>query len=186
MSLSVCTAEPSCGREPVAVRPLAGLLRQLSDLIETLTDDEYARTPVGVVESSIGGHVRHNLDHIAALLRGLPTGRLSYDHRDRGTDVERNRRAALEAVRCLGDELLAFTWDELPHVVILESLVSPDLPPVLTLTSPERELAFVVSHTVHHNALIRVMVKLLGADAPADFGYAPSTLAHRTGRTCVR
>jgi uncharacterized damage-inducible protein DinB len=186
MSLSVCTAEPSCGREPAAVRPLAGLLRQLFDLIETLTDDEYTRKPVGVVESSIGGHVRHNLDHVSALLRGLPTGRLSYDHRDRGTDVERNRLAALEAILRVEDELLAFAWDELPRSVALESLVSPDLPPVATLTSPERELAFVVSHTVHHNALIRVMVKLLGADVPADFGYAPSTLAHRKARTCVR
>ncbi|MDY3558767.1 DinB family protein [Gemmata sp. JC673] len=186
MSLSVCTAEPPCGREPAAVRPLAGLLRQLSDLIETLTDDEYTRAPVGVVESSIGGHVRHALDHIAALLRGLPTGRLSYDRRDRGTDVERDRRAALEAVRRLEAELLAFEWAALPRPVALESLVSPDRPPALALTSPERELAFVLGHTVHHNALIRVAVKLLGADVPADFGYAPSTLAHRTGRPCVR
>ena len=63
---------------------------------------------------------------------------------------------------------------------------SVDLPPVDVPTSPGRELAFVLSHTVHHNALIRVMVKLLGADVPADFGYAPSTLAHRKARTCVR
>lgn len=186
MSLSACTAEPPRGREPAAVRPLVGLLRQLSDLIETLTDDEYTRKPVGIVESSIGGHVRHNLDHIAALLRGLPTGRLSYDHRDRGTDVECDRLAALEAILRLEDELLAFAWDEMPQRVVLESLVSPDLPPVVTVTSPERELAFVVSHTIHHNALIRVMVKLLGGDVPADFGYAPSTLAHRKVRTCVR
>ncbi len=173
-------------REPEPVRPLAGLLHQLFDLIETLTDEEYTRKPVGVVESSVGGHVRHNLDHIQALLRGLPTGRVCYDHRDRGTDVERDRVAALDAILRLERELLTFAWEEVPHLVVLSALVAPNLPPVLTLTSPERELAFVVSHTIHHNALIRVMVKLLGAEVPADFGYAPSTIAHKRSRTCVR
>ena len=138
MSPSACTAEPPCGREPVAVRPLVGLLRQLFDLIETLTDAEYTQKPVGVVESSIGGHVRHDLDHIAALLRGLPTGELCYDHRDRGTDVERDRLAALEAIPRLEDELLAFAWDEVPQRVVLESLVAPDLPPVPARTAASR------------------------------------------------
>ncbi|MBN9118583.1 MAG: DinB family protein [Planctomycetes bacterium] len=186
MTQPACLSEPAPPHEPPAVGPLVGLLHQLSDLIETLTDEEYARKPVGVVESSIGGHVRHNLDHVAALVRGLPTGELSYDHRDRGTDVERDRGAALGATRRLERELRALAWDELPPVVTLSALVSPDLPPVVALTSPERELAFVVSHTIHHNALVRVMVKLIGAAVPAEFGYAPSTLAHKRNRACVR
>jgi uncharacterized damage-inducible protein DinB len=161
-------------------------LHQLFDLIETLTDEEYSRKPVGVVESSIGGHVRHNLDHIRALVRGLPTGRVCYDRRDRGTDVECDRVAALDAILQLEREFLAVAWAEVPRVLVLSALVAPDLPPVLTLSSPARELAFVVSHTIHHNALIRVMVKLIGADVPADFGYAPSTVAHKRSSTCVR
>jgi uncharacterized damage-inducible protein DinB len=172
--------------EPEALRPLVGLLHQLFDLIETLTDEEYTRKPVGVVESSIGGHVRHNLDHIQALLRGLPTGRVCYDQRDRGTDVERDRAASLDAILRLERELLAFAWGTVPRVLVLSALVASDSSPVLALTSAERELAFVVSHTIHHNALVRVMVELLGADVPADFGYAPSTIAHKRSRTCVR
>jgi uncharacterized damage-inducible protein DinB len=173
-------------REPEAVGPLVGLLRQLFDLIDVLADEDYTRKPVGVVESSIGGHVRHNLDHVAALLRGLPAGRISYDHRDRGTDVERDRAAALDAVRRLEDDLLAFDWSAVSPAITLTTLVSPDRPPAVVLTSPERELAFVVSHTIHHNALIRVMVKFLGAQVPADFGYAPSTIAHKRSKTCAR
>jgi uncharacterized damage-inducible protein DinB len=173
-------------REPDAVRPLVGLLQQLFDLVGALSDDEYTRKPVGVVESSIGGHVRHNLDHIAALLRGLPTGHVSYDHRDRGTDVERNRVAALDAILTLEAELLSFPWAAVPPELTLSALVAPDRPPVAARTSVERELAFVVSHTIHHNALIRVMVKLIGRGVPADFGYAPSTIASRKNRTCAR
>lgn len=176
----------SCSHEPEALRPLVGLLRQLFDLIETLTDEEYTRKPIGVVESSIGGHVRHNLDHIEALLSGLTTGRVCYDHRDRGTDIERERVAALSAILRLERDLFALPWGEVPRALGLSALVAPDLPPVLAMSSAERELAFVVSHTIHHNALIRVMVKLIGAPVPAEFGYAPSTIAHRKIRTCVR
>lgn len=172
--------------EPAAVRPLVGLLHQLFDLVESLTTEQYARKPVGVVESSVGGHVRHNLDHVAALLRGLRSGELSYDHRDRGTDVERDRRAALREIRRLEAELTGLAWGEVPHRLTLSALVAPDEPPARVATGPERELAFVVSHTVHHNAIIGIMAKLLGAEVPAEFGYAPSTLQHQRSRTCAR
>lgn len=175
-----------CSHKPDAVQALVSLLRQLCDLLETLTEEEYTRKPVGVVESSIGGHVRHNLDHIQALLRGLPTGRICYDHRERDTDIENDRVVALDALLQLERRLLAFQWGKVPQPIVLSSLHTPGSPPVVATTSVERELAFVVSHTIHHNALIRVMVKLLGANVPADFGYAPSTLAHRKTHTCVR
>jgi uncharacterized damage-inducible protein DinB len=174
-----------CRPEPPAVRPLVGLLHQLFDLVETLSDEEYTRKPVGVVESSIGGHVRHNLDHLEALLRGLPDGEVCYDHRDRGTDVERDRVAAMGAMLRLERELTAFSWSDVPHLLKLSVLVAPDLPPTVTVTSLDRELAFVVSHTIHHNALIAVMAKLLGAGFPAEFGYAPSTVAHKRSRPCA-
>jgi uncharacterized damage-inducible protein DinB len=158
----------------------------LFDLIATLSDADYTRKPVHVVESSVAGHVRHNLDHIEALLRGLRGGEVCYDHRDRGTDIERNRVAALDAILRLEHQLTAFPWRELPSLVRLSALVAPELPSVTTTTSPERELAFVVSHTIHHNALIAVIVKLLGAEVPAEFGYAPATIAHQRSRLCVR
>jgi uncharacterized damage-inducible protein DinB len=177
---------PTFRPEPIALRPLIGLLHQLFDLVETLTPEQYTRKPVGVVTSSVGGHVRHNLDHVSALLRGLRTGVVDYDDRDRGTAVEHDRFAALEAILLLEKELTDFCWADAPHLMKLTTLVSPDLPPVSVVTSPDRELAFVVSHTVHHNALIAVMAKLLGVTVPAAFGYAPSTIAHQRSRTCAR
>lgn len=175
-----------CRPEPAAVRPLVALLRQLIELVERLTDEEYACKPVGVVESSVGGHVRHNLDHVEALLRGLRSGGVCYDHRDRGTGVERSRAAATEATRRLERELVAFPWARVPPRLQVTTLVAPDLPSIATETTPERELAFVVSHTVHHNALIAVMVKLLGGSVPAEFGYAPSTIVHNRSRPCAQ
>lgn len=168
------------------VGPLLGLLRQLADLVESLSDAKYSQKPVGVVTNSIGGHVRHNLDHIDALLRGLRAGDICYDHRDRGTDIETDRAEALAAISRLEREVDEFPWEEAPAELELTALLAPDLPPLRVATSPGRELAFVVSHTIHHNALIGVMVKLLGGVPPADFGYAPSTVAHLRSQPCVR
>jgi hypothetical protein len=53
-------------------------------------------------------------------------------------------------------------------------------------TTVGREFAFVLSHTVHHNALIAVIAKLLGVQVPERFGYAPSTLAYLEHRRCAR
>ncbi len=59
-------------------------------------------------------------------------------------------------------------------------------PSIAVPTSLGRELAFVMSHTIHHNALIGVIAKLLGIDVPERFGYAPSTLAYLETRRCAR
>jgi hypothetical protein len=169
-----------------AVPPLVALLRQLADLIGSLTDEQYSRKPVGVVPSSVGGHVRHSLDHIDAILAGLEDGRIDYDRRRRGTAVERCRRAACEAIGRLERQLLALSGESGRRPLRLSVLLTPAGPPVEVTTTLGRELAFALSHTIHHNSLIAVMAKLMGGPVPADFGYAPATIAHREGRTCVR
>ncbi len=42
-----------------------------------------------------------------------------------------------------------------------------------------RELQFLVSHTVHHFAIIAVMHSSQGIELPPDFGIAPSTLKYQ-------
>jgi uncharacterized damage-inducible protein DinB len=171
---------------PAAVAPLAAVLGELAEVVATLSDAEYVQKPVGVVSSSVGGHVRHNLDHVEALLAGLAEGRIDYDRRQRGTEVERSRTAALEAIRRLRADLLGRAWGPGDRALRLSVLVAPDAPPVEVPSSLEREAAFVLSHTIHHNSLIAVMVRLLGRPVPATFGYAPSTVAHQKANTCVR
>ena len=42
----------------------------------------------------------------------------------------------------------------------------------------ERELYVLVSHTIHHYALVAVLLRTLGVDPGPEFGVAPSTLRH--------
>jgi uncharacterized damage-inducible protein DinB len=61
-----------------------------------------------------------------------------------------------------------------------------EMPSVEVETTVGRELVFVLSHTVHHNALIAVMARTLGVSVPDRFGYAPSTLAHLERPACAQ
>ncbi len=171
---------------PPAVGPLVAVLEQLDELLAGLADDQYVATPGGLVTSGIGGHVRHNLDHVEALLRAAETGELDYDLRERGTGIERDRGAARSAIRQLSCQLLDFDWADAPASLAMRAIVAPDAPAVTMETSIDREIAFVLSHTIHHNALIALLAKLQGAPLPPEFGYAPSTLAHRRSRPCAR
>ena len=56
----------------------------------------------------------------------------------------------------------------------------------VVFATPGRELGFVLSHTVHHNALIAVIAAAVGAAVPPGFGYAPATVAHHRSRACAR
>ena len=161
---------------PQMIAPLTQLLRQLASVIESLSDSQYTQKPVGVIESSVGGHVRHCLDHVQSLLSAVKTGHLDYDRRQRGTPVETLRFSAMQLI----DDLIE-SLHELPRFVFIRPItvsvsMSSDDEPVSVLSSVGREMAYVLAHTIHHNAILGAMVKTLGGEVPERFGYAPSTI----------
>jgi uncharacterized damage-inducible protein DinB len=180
------SAGPAESQLPAAVLPVTAVLRQLAEVVGVMTDEQYRRKPVGGVSSSVGGHVRHCLDHVDALLAGVERGEVDYDLRRRGTEVEASRQAALDAIARQERQLLALPPRSERRPLRMSSLVSPALPPAEVQTTVGRELVALLSHTVHHNALIAVMARTLGVPVPDWFGYAPSTIAHREKAACVR
>jgi uncharacterized damage-inducible protein DinB len=168
------------GDSPRPAEPLVRLLDELAAVISGLTDAQYVQKPVGVMPSSVGGHVRHWLDHVAALAASVEAGTLNYDHRQRGTPVETERSAALAAITRLAAQLRHITAAHLDRPVEVEILLTADGSAQTFRSTVERELAYVVSHSVHHNAIIGAMVQTLGGPVPPRFGYAPSTIAHAT------
>ncbi|HMQ15577.1 MAG TPA: DinB family protein [Phycisphaerae bacterium] len=164
---------------------LAASLRQLAELLAVTSDEQYIQKPVGVIPSSLGGHVRHCLDHFDALCSGASTGGMDYDDRSRGTMVETDRSAAQQSIRRLQDRVALLDASVLTRTVRVTSMLAGDGTSIEALSSLGRELAFVLSHTVHHNALVAAMCKTLGIPIPERFGYAPSTVAHLDGSACV-
>ena len=184
--VSPSTNSPNGRKLPAAILPIIAVLRQLRDVISAMTDEQYRMKPVGYASSNVGGHVRHCLDHLEALLAGIEEGELSYDHRRRGTDVETSREAALDVIRRQERQLLAFPPNSEGALLSLSAMVSCSLPAIKVETTVGRELAFVLSHTVHHNALIAIMAQTLGVPVPDRFGYAPSTIAYLEKAACAQ
>ena len=155
-------------------------LRQGEQLLSVISDEHYrSKLPVAF-NASIGGHYRHCLDHFRILLDAVNSGEVNYDHRERGTLVESDRFAALNATRELleGYEQLSANLMMRPIDVVSKtsyltqtSQVSP--------SSVGREIMYSVAHAVHHYALIGVMGGVMGLTMPPGFGVAPSTLKYQ-------
>jgi uncharacterized damage-inducible protein DinB len=158
--------------------PFMVLGELLDDLLESLIaigPNQYVARPVPGVSGSIGEHVRHTLDHIAALLKADGCEPLSYDHRQRGTAAETNLHAAVEQIfhlMALVERHSKRSLDEQLQVTARLSTAGDELTSWSTLG---RELAFVASHTIHHQAQIALLLAIQGIHVPRRFGYAPST-----------
>jgi uncharacterized damage-inducible protein DinB len=161
--------------------PLEGnlaLLRQGVALLESLPDAAYARQ-VGT-GSSVGAQYRHVLDHYRCFLDGLAGGLVDYDARGRDPVMETSTTAAAEESRRLGEELARTTDRPLaaPLAVRLAVAAEGDRPAPQP-SSVGRELLFLLSHTVHHFAILRLLLEAEGIACDPELGVAPSTRAHR-------
>jgi uncharacterized damage-inducible protein DinB len=167
---------------PSAERPQAALTRLLDELAAVLmkvSPSTYAAVPFPGVSGSIGQHVRHILDHVASLCDAPSRMPLSYDHRERGTDVETDVGAALRTMRRLSSALAAMRSRD-DELITMVSTLAAGAGPIAVRTTLGRELVFVISHTIHHQALIGLLLSAAGSGVPQGFGLAPSTprLAH--------
>lgn len=165
---------------------LSAALGQLAALLEALTDLQYADASPAAFSSSVGNHVRHCLDHVEALLVGAESGVIDYDARERGTVIETDRSAALAAVRRYQRQLHTLPPAAADMPIRLTTLLDPAAPPALVASTLGREFAFVLSHTIHHSALIGALTRTLGVEPPRYFGYAPATIAHLAQPPCAR
>jgi uncharacterized damage-inducible protein DinB len=153
---------------------LRGQLRTLRALVDGLSHDVY-RSVTSRSSGSVGEHVRHCLDHARALLAGVTSGELTYDARLRGTRIETDPRAAAIEIG-----MLCVALDRLDHLppdtpIRLRTITQRDAAPVEVTTTAGREIAFVIQHTIHHCALIALLLERRDITVPAFFGYAPST-----------
>ena len=155
-------------------------LRQGEILLAEISDEHFTRKIPAAFNASIGGHYRHCLDHFRSLLDAAVAGDLNYDHRERGTLVENDRFAALNATR----ELIA-GWENLNSLHLTRPLNVTCKTNCATSGSQSapstvaREIMYAVAHAVHHYALIGVIGGIMGLQLPPGFGVAPSTLKHQ-------
>jgi len=159
----------------LAQTALVDLLSDLSEIVVELPADVYRAAVSGKISGSIGEHVRHCLDHVESLLSAGTTETLSYDHRTRGTSAETDPERALHQILRLQAALARWPAGELDEPLFVSSMIAPDGTTIGGWSTRARELAFVISHTIHHQAIIALLLSFHGHRAPDRFGHSPST-----------
>jgi hypothetical protein len=157
------------------------LLRQGITLLGQIDDEIYsAGDPDHETSYRVGPHLRHCIDAYGCLLDGLEEARVDYDGRGRDHRLESERAAGLEALKRLVEGLgrLAVVDPETELSVRVDTPAGATGPEASSRSTLHRELQFLVGHTVHHFALIAMILRQSGFDPGREFGVAPSTLAH--------
>jgi uncharacterized damage-inducible protein DinB len=156
------------------------VLRQGIELIEQMDNGLYANTKPPFMSSGVGGHFRHCIDFYNSFLSSFETGQSNYVLRRRNPLVEVNRSSAISEIEAIIEKLRQLSPADLhrPVQVIAEESSSPLDASGWSSSSVLRELQSLLSHTIHHFAIIALALRLQGAEPAAEFGVAPSTLAY--------
>jgi hypothetical protein len=156
------------------------LLQGLALLFE-MDDRKYSQVAGAPFNSSIGQHYRHIIEHFQSLTRGLPGGEINYDARERNvrlqSEVTYGSIATCDVLRILkrySDETLTRECD------VINSVGYGGDGPSMFRSNVSRELAYCAGHAIHHYAIIRLICHQMGVNVPEEFGFAPSTLKHRS------
>lgn len=168
-------------RNVASVRRAAALVAELDDAVYTAAGPGFEQGPVGT-------QVRHIVDYYDCFLAGLAAGHVDYDRRRRDHRVETDRALAADRLAALADALADLETSDLrapahgipataPLTVTADAL--DERPPAVP-SSVERELLFLVSHTIHHFAVIALVLTALDVEVDDELGVAPSTLRHWT------
>lgn len=174
------------------IRSHLSLLDDGLRVVRSLDDDTYRAGSPAACGSTIGRHLRHVLDFYDAFLRAVEPDdwpvRLDYTVRRRDVPEEADRAAGVERVETIRARLgsLRAVSPDATMIVRAEVGGGEGDEPVWSGSTVGRELAALESHTIHHFAVMAVLLRVLGVAVPDTFGVATSTLKHWEARGGAR
>lgn len=157
------------------------MLEQCETFVREVPGNVYASESQVLPGGTVGKHLRHVLDHYAAIvepdvLRGVQE--VDYDHRDRDTPMETDRDAAIARVAALRERVAGLGRVSEATGLRVRVMVTGDGGEAVLGSTLARELAFATHHAVHHQAMMKAIAGEFGVEAGPEFGKAPSTINH--------
>lgn len=140
-------------------------------VIDKTSDEIY--TARSEKAGSIGAHFRHNVDFVNNFLRGIESGKIDYNNRERDLRIETDREYARERTTEVIEKLSNLSNETLASSILVRSEVDEN---AFHPSSVARELEFLHSHTIHHYAIVAEKLRSAAVDVDFEFGVAPSTL----------
>ncbi len=165
-----------------ATQLLAGCVRsieQCGQLLRLISTESYVDSSRGT--SSVGAHIRHILDRFHCFLAGMPAGSIDYDARKRDKSIENNLDVAAFALVSVSRRIESMVaMDDLETAITVRESVHHQGPAVTMPSTVGRELMGLVTHSIHHLAIIALIVKSYGYEMDSDFGKAASTILYES------
>lgn len=180
-STSLLIERGAAERQPALIRRNVGWLRQALALLATISDEAYSTTPEGMAPHRVGGHMRHIIEFHECFLDGLVCSHVDYDARQRDQSIESSRQTAMARIREVIARLETEPVSMRDSILLVraEDAAAMGLRDPFLMSSVERELMTLSSHTIHHFALIAMTLRSHGVAVEAGFGVAPSTLSYQ-------
>ena len=151
------------------------VLGQVMTLISSSRPVYNQTTPM--VQSPIGKHIRHILDHFRSLEEGLKTGIIDYTLRHRNTAMESDPDVA----QATTERLIAWVGNlsnDNPSLKVINEISVSEEESLATETNLERELIYLINHTLHHVAYASLLANVHDVKTPNHLGIAPSTATY--------
>lgn len=155
-------------------------LKSIASLLDKLNAEHYQFPSSYLSGASIGQHIRHILEFYTCVSQAYRTGgTVNYDKRRRATLLEKEPAEAATMIRQMihwleSEKIIGQVFLVAAYAVTKEKTCS--IP-----SSFQRELAYCLEHSIHHQALIKIGLFEQGLSnlIDPDFGVAPSTIKFR-------
>jgi hypothetical protein len=153
-------------------------LNELVDLLQKLSNSEYAKPCEQLSSASIGEHTRHVIEMFQCLENQYEIGIVNYDKRDRNKEIQTDTQFAIDQIKVIQNNL-----DKPNKEIQLQQIIDED--EISIQSNYYRELLYNLEHCVHHQALIKVAILVANTiTVGANFGVAQSTIEYRN--KCVQ
>lgn len=146
--------------------------QELTDMLDHISNEEYAREHSELSKATIGQHTRHIIELFQSLANQYDEGVICYDNRKRDEAIQTDTDIASSVVSDLVIKL------NRPDKNLKVNQQLGDFSHTLQ-SSYHRELLYNIEHCIHHQALIKVALLKGKYTIPEEFGVAPSTIRHR-------
>ena len=156
-------------------------LNEIKELLRIIPAELFTKEKDVLSGSTIGQHFRHIIEFYTCLEKGLKTGTVSYDERERNVLLENHIAYSV----CIIDKIIVFlSWIKDDCALSLKGNYNDTFEELeIFQSSLFRELAYALDHTVHHLAIIKIALHeekdIIELDE--NFGVAPSTSRFRRG-----
>ena len=144
------------------------------NLLNSISDEQYANNSTAPYYSSIGIHMRHILDVFDCILRGMEQKKIDLTSRQRNEMAETRVAIGLSYFDQIMSQLNHIQMEDLDmNVEVTDDLGQGMITANYTLAAA---LIQAHSHAIHHFASIGYIISQMGINLPdGDFGYNPTT-----------